>query len=65
MVDPTTCIFASTTKRVGDHVYCAGHEAWTECQAGHWGEPPMCSWDEPDNGPEAMARRVAWMGENG
>lgn len=46
-------------------MYCAGHGTWTECQEGHWGEPPMCAWDEPDNAPEAMARRVAWMRENG
>lgn len=64
-VDPLTCIFASQTKRVDSHVYCVEHNCWVECQTSHWGEPPRCAYEEPDNSPEAMARRVAWSKEHG
>lgn len=56
-----TCAHASQ-KRVGDHVFCTAHECWVECQTSHWGEPPMCAYDEPDNSDEACARRRAMEG---
>lgn len=58
-IDPMTCIFAGPT-RVGAHLKCAMHDTWVECQTSHWGEPPMCAYDEPDNSDEARARRRAW-----
>lgn len=59
LIDPMTCIFAGPT-RVGAHLKCAMHDTWVECQTSHWGEPPMCAYDEPDNSDEARARRRAW-----
>lgn len=64
MVDPLACIFASPTERVDDHVLCVEHNCFVDCQCTHWGEPPMCAYEEPDNSDEAKARRVAWMREN-
>lgn len=61
-VDPLTCIFAGP-KRVDNHIFCAAHECWTECQTSHWGEPPMCAYNEPDNSPEACERRKAWRND--
>lgn len=63
-IDPLACIFASTTKRVGIHVYCTLHDCWVECQTSHFGEPPMCSYEEPDNSDEAVAARLAWTEEH-
>lgn len=63
-IDPLTCIFASPTDRVDNHVYCVEHDCFVDCQRSHWGEPPRCAYEEPDNSPEAMARRVAWMMEH-
>ena len=44
---------------------CMAHEGtFVHCAAGSFGEPPMCSYEEPDNSPEAMERRLRWMEEN-
>lgn len=59
-IDPLACIFARGGQLEGK-TWCAQHETWTECQVGHWGEPPMCAWDEPDNSPEACERRRAFL----
>lgn len=59
--DPLACIFASPT-RFGSHLVCAMHGTWVECQTPHWGEPPTCAYDEPDNSPAAMERRRAYFG---
>lgn len=54
--DPLSCPHAMRG-RVEGKTWCALHGAWTECGEGHWGEPPACAWGEPDNSPEARARR--------
>lgn len=59
MTDPLTCVFASQ-RRVDSHLLCALHDCWVDCQTSHFGEPPMCAYDEPDNSDEAMERRRAW-----
>ena len=38
-----------------------GHVVWTECTSEHWGEPPRCFLVEPDNSPEACARRLNYI----
>lgn len=60
MTDPNECPHAGGGILAGK-TWCALHEAWTECQEGHWGEPPRCAWDEPDNSPEAVERRRAYL----
>lgn len=62
-LDPLTCIFAKRGTLQGK-TFCSLHNTWTECGEEHWGEPPMCAYDEPDNSPEACARRIAWSEEN-
>lgn len=58
--NPLTCQHA-TNERVGIHLFCALHETWVECQTSHWGEPPMCAYEEPDNSEEAMRARLEWL----
>ena len=62
-IDPMTCEHAQRGRLAGK-TFCAAHECWTECGEDHWGEPPMCAYDEPDNGPEACARRRDWKEED-
>ena len=63
--DPMTCPCAEPRPEIGK-TRCRkdGRETFVECQASHWGEPPRCAWDEPDNSPDAVARRLAY-GEGG
>lgn len=63
-IDPLTCKFASPAERIDGHVLCVEHNCFVECQTPHWGEPPMCAYEEPDNSDEAKAWRVAWMREH-
>lgn len=63
-MDPLRCPHVTERGVIEGKVYCGLHDAWVECQEGHWGEPPRCALDEPDNSDEAKARRVAWMREN-
>lgn len=39
-----------------------GH-VYTNCHASNVGDPPTCVWEEPDNSPEALSRRLAWMND--
>lgn len=64
-MDPLRCPHVTERGVIEGKVYCGLHDAWVECQESHWGEPPRCAWDEPDNSDEAKARRVAWVRENG
>ena len=59
-MDPATCIFASPT-RVDHHILCALHNTWVDCQTGHFGEPPMCAYEEPDNSGAARRARLEWL----
>ena len=63
--DPLACQHAEPRPEI-DKTICRkdGREVWTECHKGHWGEPPTCAWEEPDNSPEAVARRLEWMKNN-
>ena len=61
-IGPLTC--PHTGARVDDHVLCMERGTWVECQTSHWGEPPMCAYEEPDNSDEAKARRVKWIREH-
>lgn len=63
MIDPLTCPHATDT-RVDSHILCALHNCWVDCQVGHFGEPPMCAYEEPDNSDEAMERRLRWIKED-
>ena len=38
-----------------------GHPVYVECERPAFGEPPKCSWEEPDNSPEACTRRLDWL----
>jgi len=58
--NPLTCQHA-TSRRVGIHLFCALHETWVECQTSHWGELPMCSYEEPDNSDAARRARLEWL----
>ncbi len=60
MTDPLRCPHVTERGKVEGKAFCGLHDTWVECQTVHWGEPPMCAYDEPDNGPEACARRRAW-----
>ncbi len=62
MTDPLTCPHA-TEVRVDSHILCSLHNCWVDCQSPHWGEPPMCAYDEPDNDDEAMRARLEWLSE--
>lgn len=42
-------------------VWCARHDVWTLCHVPFCGELLGCAYDEPDNSPEACARRVRWL----
>lgn len=59
MRDPMTCPHA-TDLRVGEHLLCDLKETqtWVTCQTGLCDEPPRCAYEEPDNSPEAVARRL-------
>ena len=62
MRNPLTCPHA-TERRIDSHVLCDLRETptWVTCQTGLCGEPPACAFEEPDNSPEAVARRLAFM----
>ena len=61
--DPLACPHAEPRPEIGKTL-CGkdGRETFVECQASHWGEPPRCAWEEPDNSPEACVRRLEWDG---
>lgn len=50
-----------TGKTVDHHILCALHNTWVDCQMGHFGEPPMCAYEEPDNSDAAMRARLEWL----
>lgn len=56
-VDPLSCMHRE--ERHTD--YCILHGCYTSCGRGHFGEPPKCSFEEPDNSPQACARRLGWI----
>lgn len=58
--DPLACPHA-TDERVDHHILCALHNAWVDCQVSHFGEPPACAYEEPDNGDEAAEARLEWL----
>lgn len=59
--DPMTCPLGTYYPEI-DRVLCTRNgKVWTNCRASLCGEPPMCAYDEPDNSPEAVARRLEWM----
>lgn len=62
--DPMTCPHA--VGEVAGHVACdrGASLTYVACREGVCGEPPACAWEEPDNSPEAMGRRLAWMREH-
>lgn len=37
------------------------HNTWVDCQTSHFGEPPMCAYEEPDNSEGAMRARLEWL----
>lgn len=59
-LNPLTCQHA-TNERVDNHTFCSLHSAWVDCQVGHFGEPPMCAYEEPDNSEGAIDARLAWL----
>lgn len=62
MRDPLRCPYASDV-RIGEHLMCVyeGRQTWVDCQTPHFGESPMCSYEEPDNSDEACEARLAWL----
>lgn len=64
-VDPATCKHREDVPCIG-RVLCHkdGKEIYTNCTEGLCGEPPRCAWEEPDNSPEAVARRLKWIKEH-
>lgn len=64
MADPLTCGHRTETR--DGRSRCMAHGGtYVDCAEPKYGEPPMCCYEPPDNSPEAMARRAAWIGENG
>lgn len=59
---PLACPHA-TDERVDHHILCALHNTWVDCQTSHFGEPPMCAYEEPDNSEDAMRARLEWLHE--
>lgn len=64
MIDPSSCPHA--VGELAGYVVCdrGVSRTFVRCNEGVCGEPPMCAWEEPDNSPEAMERRLAWMREH-
>ena len=62
--DPLTCPHRADSGMAGIWRCMAHDEAYVQCATGHFGEPPMCSYEEPDNSPEARARRLEWQREH-
>ena len=62
MIDPMTCPHA-TDKREGPHILCDLKDTptWVNCQTSICGERPRCCYEEPDNSPEAVERRLAFL----
>ena len=62
LTDPLTCQHRQYVESI-DRTICRkdGRITYTTCHRGLCGEKPHCVWDEPDNSPEAMARRLEWM----
>lgn len=63
--DPFSCPYLIRTAygiREGE-VLCGygGRETYTNCHASVAGDPPNCVYEAPDNSPEAVARRKAWL----
>lgn len=59
--DPLTCPWRRPVPSIARDVCTKdGREVYTQCSTGLWGEPPRCTLREPDNSPEACARRLAW-----
>ena len=60
--DPDTCPHGRYYPNI-DRTLCVrgGRETWVTCHAGRFGEPPRCADAPPDNSPEVVARRLAWM----
>lgn len=54
------CTFIGKQSFCG-HVWCEKGHFWTECTTSICGDPPMCAFDEPDNSPEAVKRRLDWI----
>ena len=63
--DPRTCPHRADFALQGVWRCMAHDGTFVSCGVGHFGEPPMCSYEEPDNSPEAVARRLEWMMEHG
>lgn len=62
--DPLTCPHCADFA-LPDTWRCMAHDGtFVSCGIGHFGEPPTCSYEEPDNSPEAVARRLEWMRES-
>lgn len=57
---PLACPHVTDT-RVDHHILCALHNTWVDCQTSHFGEPPMCAYEEPDNSDAAMRARLEWL----
>lgn len=57
---PLACPRASDN-RVDQHILCSLHNTWVECQTSHWGEFPMCAYEEPDNSDAARRARLEWL----
>ena len=57
---PLVCPHVTDT-RVDHHILCALHDTWVDCQMGHFGELPMCAYEEPDNSDAAMRARLEWL----
>ena len=62
MLTPETCQYREDVTNI-DRVLCHrnGTDTYVECHKSFCGEPPHCSWDEPDNSPDACAKRLEWM----
>lgn len=62
--DPMTCPHRADFA-LPDTWRCMAHDGtFVHCGVGHFGEPPTCSYEEPDNSTEAVARRLEWMRRN-
>ena len=65
--NPFACAYAvRPCKIINGGVLCCLHgETVTNCRASVAGDPPRCTYEQPDNSPEACARRRAFMKNGG
>jgi hypothetical protein len=66
-INPITCPHAQPLLDLPKIVFCHHPDGgwYTNCQKSVCGQEPQCALEKPDNSPQAVARRLEWMRENG